>query len=188
VGFFFAIFIAILVLILYLCHSQFKFKIMDDKIMNEKINRLADELVRIGLNILDNGESSYHKRVGNILQLIGSILPEETDIKEIDDYLIYFSAKKVIQSTNIEAIYFARKISESPKLMKMISGIIDFDNENDGDDSGGDTTNNDCDSCPVKDYCTDKHCSKSNSTDSPEDEDKPTKKPRKPRKPRKPKQ
>jgi hypothetical protein len=105
--------------------------------------------------------------------LIGGIIPHEQDTTEVDKFLSFFSAKKIVDDVSPQTVYFAKRISENPELMSMINEMLDLSD-----------MQMSCDDCPAKDTCTDRHCS-TPSNEAPTEESK--EKPKKARKPRKPK-
>lgn len=138
------------------------------------ITHIAVQLQKIGHELMSKPKASlYAMRVGNLLQLMSGIIITEADATEADKFLTYFSAKKVIDTVTPNSLYFAKRISETPGMREFIESMFADDDGLDGN----------CDNCPARDTCTDRHCEK---PDSPSDEEpKPPKKPRKPRNPKK---
>lgn len=143
--------------------------------MNKEILSLSEELTRLGLRMIkacrESGDTNGIK-VGNILQLVGGVISDEEATDQLDNFLLFFSAKNIMDTVNPAHLLIAKKIAEMPNaenLMDMMaSELMD-----------------DCDSCPEKDTCTDRHCAnpKGDSNDEPIKKKRPAKK-RTPKKPK----
>ena len=125
--------------------------------MDKQIEKLSSELVQLGQRMITNSfktKDKHNLKVGNLLQLVGAIINDEEDTISFDEFVSYFSAKKIVEVVSPETLYLAKRIGDSPQLKGLVEGFLESL-------SGSD----DCDTCPSKDTCTDKHCAKPDATD-----------------------
>lgn len=119
--------------------------------MNKEIEKISDELTELGLKIVSvcrKNEDLHGIKVGYTLQLIGGIIGNEDDMEEFDKFVLYFSAKKIMDDVNPAHLYVASKISKMPQLSSLINSMV-------GELMGDDELS---DNCPDKSTSADKSC------------------------------
>jgi hypothetical protein len=140
--------------------------------MSERIKQISKELMSLGAAISDSKQASKHeRRVGNLLELIGGVITSERDTEEFDKFSMYFSGKKIVETITPETLLLIKRLGESPGMTEFITDMFG--------------ASDNCDECPIKDICDDRHCANSeDSTDEEKPKDESSPKKRKPRKPK----
>ena len=141
--------------------------------MSERIKQISKELMSLGVAISDSKQASKHeKRVGNLLELIGGVITNEQHTEEFDKFTMYFSGKKIVETITPDTLLLIKRLGETPGMTEFITDMFG-------------ASDNNCDDCPIKDVCEDRHCANpegSTDEEKPKDEFPPKK--RKPRKPK----
>lgn len=123
------------------------------------VDRLSSILIENSSKLMELGLETKQKHlisVGKLIGLLGSVITNEEDTEEMDKFLAYFSAKKIVESVSPAGIYLAKQLSENPMAKGMIDAVTDglmgLSSKVDGDDT--------CDDCIHKPVCNDGHCFK----------------------------